>query len=496
MSQVFHIFIKDVRWLWVEISASLIALGLLTWTEWQFCTPARNSHWYNVAAPLVVLFLSWWFIVVSLIQSDSLKGDRQFWVTRPYVWYKLLAAKTLFIVACLAVPLAITQIVLLKVDGAPVVTNLGEVILGTLGAMLIGILPVMAVAVITRSLPQWIACVVALIFMMIGMAWLDSQIPNAHIPTGSDISDTLQAIAFTCLAAFGITMQYARRHRLVGTLAIVGAVVAVPVIMIATPYRTIIRSSFPLANPEQIPFQVAFVPPEEPVTSTPNLGNDSLVILAIPIRISRIPEDTVIRLDGVMVSMDLPDGRRSDSEWQPTSQHVPEEGKSLSLNVDIDRRVYDRLRVEPIPVRLSVALTQLADRHRQRVVVRRTFELPGVGFCWLDRGYLGSIECRSTANDSQLLLATVSENESTCPAADSRRLSKKNDIDRTLVSSSASGPLSPISLYTFYIGDVCPGTPVVFSAPEVLRRMRVELSLGRLRLNELIPERVRILSKF
>ena len=332
--------------------------------------------------------------------------------------------------------------------------------------------------------------------MTIGMGLLDSQIPNAHVPTGSDISETLQAIAFTCLAALGITMQYARRHRLVGTLAIVGAIAAVPVIVIATPYRTIIRSSFPLAHPEQIPFQVAFVPREEPVASTPNLGNDSRVNLAIPIKFSRIPEDTVIRLDGVMVSMDLPDGRRWDSEWQPTSQHLPDEGKSLSLHVDIDRRVYDRLRAEPIPVRLSVALTQLADRHRQRVVVRRTFELPGVGFCWLERGYLGSIECRSTANDSQLLLATVPENEDTCAAADSGGRSKKNAINRTPVSNSASGPLSPIGLYSFYMGDVCPGTPVVFSAPEVLRRMRVELSLGRLRLNELLPERIRISNRF
>ena len=60
----------------------------------------------------------------------------------------------------------------------------------------------------------------------------------------------------------------------VAAIAIAGAVVAVPVIMIATPYRAIIMASFPMINSERLPFQVAFEPRQGPVDGSPEAESD------------------------------------------------------------------------------------------------------------------------------------------------------------------------------------------------------------------------------
>lgn len=483
MKQAFQVFLKDVRRLRVELVISMAALALLTWAEWQLCTPARNPQWYNQLLPSLILFLAWWLMIAQLIHGDALTGDRQFWATRPYVWYQLLLAKVLFVVACIGVPLLASQAVLVLIDGVPLLPNFAEMIHTGFATLVVGILPIAAIAVITRSLSRWMIGLAVLIILMIGMAALDSEIPNSHVPTGIELSDTLQAIAFACLAGFGITMKYARRHRRIGFFAIAAAVLAVPVIMVATPYRAIIRARFPVVSLDHIPFRVAFLAAQG-MTGTADTG---VARLTIPIQMTRIPPDMILRLDGVMLSLDLSDGSRWDSEWQPAFQEVTQDGVRVPLRIEIDRAVYRQAGTHSVPVRLSVALSQFADQHRRRVVVYRRFELPGVGSCWLDK-YIDYVTCRSTASSPPLLLATISKADSTCPAL--RGPVEEGNIIRILDSSSASGPLSPLNLRNLRTNGVCPGTPVVFSTPEFVRRFRFELPLGSLRLNEYNHEKL------
>jgi hypothetical protein len=483
MTQVLHIFRKDVRRLWLEISVSAVTLGLLTWTEWRLCTPEGIPRWYNLVLPFGLLFFSWWFIVARLIQDETLVGNRQFWVTRPYIWYKLLGAKALFIVVWIGVPLLVSQVALLLLDRAPVAANVGEILINTGGTLLVFILPAAALASITRSLSRWILCVVAVLFLAIGMAWLDSKIPNSHVPTGVEISDDLQAIVFAVLVVFGITRRYARRHAWAGTIAIAAGIIAVPLIMIATPYRTIIMARFPLAKSGQPALHLAFVPAEPPEQGGLDKASGR-VVLPIPIAISSIPEAMIVRLDSRMLSIDLPGGGRWDSEWLPSYGPLPEEGQSVSLDVQIDRLVYERVKANPTPVRLSVALSEFADQQHQRIVVHQNFELPGVGPCWVEGG---GFRCRSTASGPPLILLTVSMSENTCPALNTPNPGDEAEIARQLESNSSSGPLSPLSLRSFSL-NVCPGTAILFSTPELVRRFRVELPLGLLRLNEYVHE--------
>lgn len=92
MNQTLHIFKKDTRRFWIEIVVSLLLLVLFV-----VHSPA---HWHinernqqNALQIITVLLLAiWWLLVGRLIHAESLVGDRQVWLTRPYVWQKLLAA--------------------------------------------------------------------------------------------------------------------------------------------------------------------------------------------------------------------------------------------------------------------------------------------------------------------------------------------------------------------------------------------------------------------
>src|SRR5580658_389901 len=110
MKLITHIFLKDVRHLWREIAVSLalvVTYGRNVPYSWAHPGVAATGAAALVGAffdaefwarMLVVLVpVAWVFTVIRVIQSESLVGDRQFWVTRPYDWRQLLAAKLLFI---------------------------------------------------------------------------------------------------------------------------------------------------------------------------------------------------------------------------------------------------------------------------------------------------------------------------------------------------------------------------------------------------------------
>ena len=100
MSQILHIFRKDVRHHWPEILLSLALLIAFAFEQPRTWTgqPIENRFLSFLLGFLPALMvLSWGFLIVRVVQGETLVGDRQFWVTRPYEWPKLLLAKLLFV---------------------------------------------------------------------------------------------------------------------------------------------------------------------------------------------------------------------------------------------------------------------------------------------------------------------------------------------------------------------------------------------------------------
>ena len=125
MSKILHIFKKDIRRHWPEILISLALLAVYTRRELHFW---QTSLQYDGISPVFFLLsgryipfflvLSWAFLILRVVHSETLVGDRQWWVSKPYIWWQLLLAKLFFIFVFVSVPLFHVQLLLLHCNGS------------------------------------------------------------------------------------------------------------------------------------------------------------------------------------------------------------------------------------------------------------------------------------------------------------------------------------------------------------------------------------------
>src|SRR6266446_4223480 len=108
MRQALHIFAKDVRCFWLQIEVSLLVVAAFTWVALRRSPLGTDlSHispeaWDTATFLVLVAGL---ILIVSVIHAEALPGDRQFWLTRPYSWKSLLAAKALFVFTFVNIPM-------------------------------------------------------------------------------------------------------------------------------------------------------------------------------------------------------------------------------------------------------------------------------------------------------------------------------------------------------------------------------------------------------
>jgi hypothetical protein len=285
-------------------------------------------------------------------------------------------------------------------------------------------------------------------------------------------------------------------------LCCVAGVIVIPAVMVATPYLAFIDRAYPVVAAEQQPFQISFRPIERKDKDGWSSHSGRKVAISLPFE-ANVPSDEIVMTAGAMLTLQLPEGTKWNSEWHSVYKDLQQGRQRLSVGVEIDRELYERVKNDAIPVRLTLATTELRDRSPQQITVDYMFTVPGVGTCWPEReGY--TVHCRSTGQSPEYILLTVDPDASTCPAES--HLSSSEDepkderedarsVSRYLNSDSFSGePLTLLSVRPFYLRNwsegtpdhapVCPGTKVVFSAPELVKRSRIEMDLGAIKLKD------------
>jgi hypothetical protein len=158
MHQAWHIFQKDTRYLYREIAFLLALLAFFGWLH-RAGAPDRDTN----DALQILYAVAVAFLIARLIHSEAIPGENQFWITRPYRWHSLLAAKALFVVAFIHVPVLIMQFSILGFLSFPV----GAILPGLLWTqvlILLGVtLPCFAIAAMTAGMVQYIAAILVLL---------------------------------------------------------------------------------------------------------------------------------------------------------------------------------------------------------------------------------------------------------------------------------------------------------------------------------------------
>jgi hypothetical protein len=364
MRQVIHIFRKDVRQRWPEIAFVLAVLVAYAWnaaSEWTLQHRLESSVRERVASLLpILLILSWCLLIVRVIQSETPVGDRQYWITRPYEWKKLLAAKLLFIAVFVNAPLLIVHLCLLPIAGFRLTPTFAPGLIwmqATFGAALI--LPTLALASVTATIAQMALALLAVGVYIAGAATLAAYIPSQGFSSGSD---NLQAAVMigACLAA--VVWQYARRKTGKSRALLVGGVTAILILVVATPYRTLVARQYPqLGSEEQSPVQLVLDSAKPPV---PNVVPDEKtdVEIQIPIRVSGIAESSLVAVDGTMLALEAQDGTRWNSGWESSRQLLFPNQQLLQTDFEIKKSFFDRVRSSTVKAHISFAMTIERDK--------------------------------------------------------------------------------------------------------------------------------------
>jgi hypothetical protein len=501
MKQVIHIFRKDVRHLWKEIAASLAVLAIYTWSEpatWVSGAAASGLTTRSSIAEWLILWLpvSWWLLVVRVVQSEPLVGDRQFWVTRPYEWKKLLAAKVLFIAALVNFPLLLAQLSLLWLAGFPPSwAHLPGILWMQLMWALV-MLGFAALAAVTTGIGQ-------MTLVMLGI-WVYVALSGSYYSPSfsqrvSHADGIPQALAFAVPLGMcaGITVwQYARRRTAQARMAFVGAALTPFLISAATPHRFLVNRAYPeLASGQLAPVQLSFVPintttPRSVFSQAPNRDKKTLIVLQPELHATGMAARSMVVTNGNRVEIEGPNGFRWDSGWGWDRTQFHDQAY-FRYTVMLEPALYERIKDIPVKLRISFAVADFDTRETHDVVVSEDeFAVKNLGLCAFTKSNW-SIECRYALRRPGYI-AAASATQSTCPGVDR---SQPSVIAKTEVWQPAyeSGPaefgISPVQTIntSMTIANkplLCPGTLVTFTFPKETGRARISVETDGIRLSD------------
>lgn len=400
MTQIIHIFKKDVRRHWPEILISLVLLGLYTRITLQ-SPPDRQAMmsfgWIMSGAELVppLLVFFWIFISVRLVQGESLVGDRQWWVTKPYDCWKLLAAKSLFLVGFLCVPLFLVQLFLLHHAGFPIFHNLPGVLGMQLGLAVLLLLPSMALGSLSKGMGQALIGVFAVIVAFWLTATVVQEIPSIGMSSAVSGFKNIPTLLLVSIIA-AIVWQYARRKTWMARSLLMGSAIIVLLIVALVPYAKFVDRKYPVVEMAEAPAQLAFQQAKlNQKKKNPAWESVPIIYFVIPLQVSGIQEGHVVVLDGIKVVVETSSGTKLDRGWAGQGDAMLKEDQNKVIYFQMKRKDYEKIKSENTELHVEMALTEYQENEARELVLKDgEFEDVKLGICRLNDKDSSQVNCR------------------------------------------------------------------------------------------------------
>ena len=507
MTQTLHILRKDFRRFGFEICLTQLLLVLYTWSEpktWfqevlysVSMSPGLISQ-FGSAFWGFLLVMGWIIILIRLFQEESPAGDRQFWITRPYRWPSLLAAKMIFILAVMTVPLLVAQMVLLRAAGFSLLHYFPGVLL--LHARLLGIaLILIALAVISAGFRQMSWAILLFLLYLGASAWVGSQNTEAGAWRGFSFWDGVTECVLFGVPAFVIVRQYSVRRTAGARLWLLGGLLAVIVLTAAMPYHRLIDHEYPPQPPGEQPL-IHFDLLQDSPSSRPLQVVDGQVGVNLDLMVGKLAPGHLAELEAMEISLEAPNGTRWSSGWKPMYQLLtkerfettsPDQTMWVGLGADtmlwIDSKSFARMRDMPLKVRVAVAASVF--REVEGTVITHAygeFKAPGMGICQPSPGFpTVRMMCRAPFHQPRLVGVTTRVFRSCPPTPADLAMSPQMTTGWVSQDFGESGTvLTPIDTFSPNLNPrfgnensdrgPCPGVPMSFREPQFVRQERVE----------------------
>ena len=515
MRQIFHIFRKDVRHHWIEVLSSLAILTAYAWQIlWHWGEPEPLAGLMSVAQKVLMALVpaSWCWLVIRSIQDESLVGDRQFWLTRPYDWRLLAGAKFLFAVVFVHLPLFVAQVVILHNAGYSAIHYVEGLLWIQMLVLLAATLTAAVAGVVTSSIVQVLILLVAVALYGFGMAALSEVIPNSYLPSATANSDYWSIGIPAAVALVIIVIQFGWRKTWVARSAIGGIALLGVLAMVSGPYMSSVADIYPLPGKGERPAVLLEVRARDAadVRKVEVPSGEKKVSLSFEMAATDVTDGTVANLDGTVVTIQVPNGPHWSSNWEGRYWHFWPGGGVTSIPVDVDRKFYEKNQNTLVNVHFTLAITGYRLTNTREVMATEgEFPVAGVGMCWLAKNGFGSdrVGCRSPFREPSFV-ARSDSSESTCVPGPGDDPSLHESLYSFAVNDSDPADLAivPVKFFTFYFSEpfsrraessgreyplgVCAGTPFKISQVEIFQHTRIEEELDGIRLSDYaVPER-------
>jgi hypothetical protein len=519
MAQALQILKKDVRRHWPEILISLALLAVYARHELQNWPPPPD---YFSISPFIfgffgryisfLLVLSWIFLICRVVQGETLVGDRQWWITKPYVWWQLLLSKLLFILVFIWVPLFSVQLFLLHHPSFPVLPNLGRLFLMQFTLPLILFISSFALASVTRTLGQALLGIGIVVVVVIVSLWVDSL--SIHTMGGSaPFMDTLEGLIALGSVTLVPVWQFARRRTRASRITLSTSLGAVTVLSLI-PFSSRIEESYPLLDMKDSPAQFAtpqIAKSQDDQSASRDLSSD--VSLSIPVNISGIAPGSVVLVNGIEIRGDTSDSHWTRG-WQGQYGQLWPGSQGQILTYETKRMEYEKVKSKVLNLRIQLALSEYQEADgRTLILPPTTFRDSTLGICKLIALRPQALYCRKPFH-SPAYIGRFDGPNSPCKSVSALPNSSPTNLDVAYTwappwSEILPDPgLNPIVEYEvsfnsasrvfdtsrpsraeYGVTALCPGAEIRLARPVFRRSFRIQLELPSVRLQDLVEQR-------
>jgi hypothetical protein len=394
MKQALHILRKDARKLWLPVAVTLVLLAALAHQDrWRSdYMPGFTEGWLNLLLPLV-----WALAVALVVHEELLTGDREFWITRPYRRASLVLAKGLFLLLAIHVPVLVADCAILIAREFQPVEWIPHLLRRQLVLALCVTLPAAALAATVGNVAHFL-----LAALLLGASWAvagGTLSRLAQLPTPVDAMRFAFALLPLAAGAIAVLMiQYVRRRTTVARILGIFSAALALILFAYVPRETTASVACSLssgdadtravdvrmAGSREVPEQLRYL-----------WSTDSGVRIALPLEVSGLPTDRVMRVEQLALEISLPGGERfraaGDSRYSRAARpllftaswtsYPSDTGPSYQL-LWIHNSIWDRIRNRKVTVRGHVMASFYRQGQPAWLQVGAKATVPGVGRCY------------------------------------------------------------------------------------------------------------------
>ena len=350
MQQAIHIFKKDTRFLRAEI-----------------CFVILLAVAFPVLWPVAAAYL-----IARSIHAEAIPGDNQFWITRPYRWTSLIAAKLLFIGVFVHLPVLLTQLYQVNSHGFRLATTWEGLLWSQILLILCLSLPAAALAAISSGMVAFMFMELVIVVIVLGLgqfSFLGLPSFRSPWPSGVEWMSNFFIISVAAIAAMSIlVLQYYRRKTLVSCITAVSATVCGILIFMFLPPQFALNAEAQLTRPQVDLGSVELVRGPDPVR-LPMLkqGSSSRVQTSIPITLKGLPVGVDIKADGIAGILQGSGGRTARVFASGSDTRVDGSGVHIKNVVFIDRDFFQSQRDQPVTLHASLYFSIFGNARSQTI---------------------------------------------------------------------------------------------------------------------------------